>query len=78
MSSEEVRRHPLNIQGKYYVDYDVCLNHECCIDEASNNFKMDRNTWGAYVFKQPETEEEEIQCRNAMNCCPVEAIRDDG
>ena len=60
--SEEIKKHPLNVQGRHYVDYDVCLDHECCVDEAPNNFKMDRNTWGAYIFKQPET----LRRRNSM------------
>ena len=72
----EIRKHPLNVQGRFYVDYDVCLDHECCVDEAPSNFKMDRSSWGAYVFKQPETVEEENQCKAAMKCCPVEAIHD--
>ena len=78
MSVEEIKKHFLNVQGKYYVDYETCLDHECCVDEAPSNFKIDRNSWGAYIFKQPETAEEEIQCKEAMACCPVEAIRDDG
>ena len=32
----------------------------------------------AYVFKQPSTSEEEAQCRQALEECPVAAIRDDG
>ena len=76
--SEAVKKHPLNIQVKFYVDYEICLDHECCVGEAPNNFKMNRESWGAYIFKQPETSEEEAQCRLAMECCPVEAIYDDG
>ncbi len=75
---EKVNKNPLNVKGKYYVDFDVCIDHECCVDEAPKNFKMDKDNWSAYVFKQPETLEEEKQCRNALNICPVEAIRDDG
>jgi ferredoxin len=33
---------------------------------------------GAYVYKQPDTPEEEAQCKEAMNTCPRAAIRDDG
>jgi 4Fe-4S single cluster domain of Ferredoxin I len=33
---------------------------------------------GAYVFKQPETLEEEELCKEAMMCCPMFAIYDDG
>lgn len=76
--SQEVKRHPLNVKGKYYVDYDACLDHECCVVEAPNNFRIGRQTWGAYIFKQPETSEEEAQCNEAKMCCPVEAIFDDG
>ena len=72
----EIRKHPLNAKGKYYVDYDTCLNH-CCFDIAPENFKTDED-YVAYVFKQPETPEEETKCKEAMMCCPVEAILDDG
>ena len=30
------------------------------------------------VYKQPETPDEEAQCREALEQCPVEAIGDDG
>ncbi len=30
------------------------------------------------LFKQPENKEEEAQCQDAMESCPVEAIGDDG
>jgi ferredoxin len=72
----EIRKHPLNVQGKYYIDYDSCLNH-CCFDTAPNNFKLDEN-YIAYVFKQPETQEEVDQCNEAIICCAFEAIHDDG
>jgi len=74
--SEEIKKHLL--KGRYYVDHNTCLDHECCVYEALNFFKMDRETGGAYVFKQPETSEEEAQCKEAMNCCPVAAIHDNG
>jgi ferredoxin len=72
----EIRKHPLNMKGKYYVDYDICLYH-CCFDIAPNNFRMDKD-YVAYVFKQPETLEEEAQCKKAKDCCAFEAIYDDG
>jgi ferredoxin len=38
---------------------------------------MDENHT-AYVFKQPGTSEEEAQCRQALEECPVMAIHADG
>ena len=75
--SEQFNKHPLNVPGKYYVDCDTCLDHECCIEAAPNNFMQDEEH-SAYVFKQPENQEEEAQCRQAVEECPVAAIRDDG
>jgi ferredoxin len=73
-------RHPLNVPGKYWVDCHECLVHELCVHLAPNNFTMiegeDFNS--ACVIKQPETPEEERQCREALESCPVAAIRDDG
>lgn len=74
----QVKIHPLNVKGKYYVDQETCLVHGCCCDEAPNNFRLDETDYGAYVFKQPETFEEEQHCKDAMDVCPVEAIHDDG
>lgn len=75
---DEIKKHPLNVEGKYYVDCESCLDHEICVDEAPNNFKMDEDTWCAYVFKQPESPEEEAQCNEAFLACPVEAINNSG
>lgn len=73
---EEISKHPLNAPGKYYVDCNTCLDHECCVETAPNNFRLEDLT--AYVFKQPGTSEEEAQCRQALEECPMEAIHDDG
>ena len=32
----------------------------------------------SFVYKQPETPEEEVLCKDAMDNCPVEAIGNDG
>lgn len=61
---EEISR--LNAPGRYYVDCDECLHHECCVDSAPNNFRMHEEVLTAYVFKQPETPLEEAQCRQAL------------
>ena len=76
--SQKVNKHPLNTSGRYYVDYDCCVNHEICVYNAPDNIRIDRENYGAYFFKQPDSPEEEEQCREALKECPMEAIRDDG
>ncbi|MBV8174072.1 MAG: ferredoxin [Verrucomicrobia bacterium] len=41
------------------------------------NFTRDEERGHSFVFKQPQTPEEENQCQEAMQNCPVEAIGDD-
>jgi len=67
-----------SVPGKYYVDSN-CIDCDVCRDTAPNNFKADEEEGFSFVFKQPENEEEEEeQCRDAMESCPVESIGDDG
>ena len=42
------------------------------------NFKRNDDGGHSYVYKQPETPEEEGLCKEAMEGCPVEAIGSDG
>jgi ferredoxin len=39
--------------------------------------RSDANSY-SFVFKQPSTEEEKAACEEALTCCPVEAIGNDG
>lgn len=66
-----------NVPGKYYVDSN-CIDCDVCRETAPENFKANEDEGYSYVFKQPENEEEEAQCQEAMESCPVEAIGDDG
>ena len=68
---------PDNVPGKFYVDFE-CILCSVCTDCAPNNFKISDDGDHDVVYKQPETEEELDQCYEAMECCPVEAIGDDG
>lgn len=70
-------KYPDNAPGKFYVD-DTCIDCDACRATAPDNFH--RNEDGGYSFlsKQPENEEEESLCVEAMEGCPVEAIGDDG
>ena len=69
-------RYADNIQGKFYVDTQ-CIDCDLCRQTAPENF--DRNQDGGYSFikKQPTTPEEDAQCQEAKEGCPVEAIGDD-
>ncbi len=70
--------HPLNAKGKYYIDFDICTCSAACEYSAPNHIVIGDKDYTAYFVKQPETAEEEEQCKEAMLCCPVEAILDDG
>ena len=66
-----------NISGKFYVD-SQCIDCDLCRETAPNNFTRAEDEGYSYVFKQPESDAEIAQCREAMEGCPVEAIGDDG
>jgi len=76
---KRIKIHPLNAKGKYYVDQNSCLICEDCFHAAPNNFAYNNDDeYGYFVTKQPETPEEEAQCQEAMQSCPIESIFDDG
>jgi ferredoxin len=66
-----------NVAGKFYVD-DQCIDCDLCRETAPANFKRNDDGGHSYVYKQPETPEEEALCKEAMEGCPVEAIGDNG
>ena len=68
---------PPNVPGKFYVDQQ-CIDCDLCRETAPACFT--RNDEGGYSFvtKQPATDEELAQCKEAMEACPVEAIGEDG
>ncbi len=70
-------RVPDNNSGKFYVDTQ-CIDCNLCRDTAPNNFKQNEEKGYSFVYKQPETKEEEQQCQEALEGCPVEAIGNDG
>ena len=70
-------RVPENVPGTYYVDTN-CIDCDVCRDTAPENFmRSDENSY-SFVYKQPESDEERALCDEAMCCCPVEAIGNDG
>jgi ferredoxin len=66
-----------NASGKFYVD-DQCIDCDLCRETAPDNFTRQEDGGYSFVKKQPENEEEEALCKEAMEGCPVEAIGDDG
>ena len=68
------------ISGKkysFYVDRE-CILCSVCSDCAPANFRVSEDEDHDIVYKQPENEIELDLCQEAMECCPVEAIGEDG
>ena len=70
-------RYPENVTGKYYVD-NQCIDCDLCRETAPENFTRNDDGGYSYVKKQPENPDEEAQCKEAMEGCPVEAIGSNG
>jgi len=66
-----------NVTGKYYVD-NQCIDCDLCRETAPENFTRNEDGGFSYVVKQPANDEEEKQCQEAMEGCPVEAIGNNG
>ena len=70
-------KNPENVDGNFYVD-SMCIDCDLCRETAPDNFTREDDEGYSYVYKQPESQQEEELCREAMEGCPVEAIGDDG
>ncbi len=68
---------PENVKGKFYVD-EQCIDCDLCRETAPENFTRNEDGGYSYVFKQPECDEEQELCKEALEGCPVEAIGEDG
>ena len=53
-------------------------NYLKSLDYKAANFKRNDDGGHSFLYKQPETPEEEALCQEAMDGCPVEAIGNDG
>jgi len=74
--ADVANKYPENVAGKFYCD-DQCIDCDLCRETAPANFTRNDDGGHSYVFKQPETPEEEALCKEAMEGCPVEAIGND-
>jgi ferredoxin len=70
-------RYTENAPGPFYVDTQ-CIDCDVCRVTAPANFQRHEEKPYSYVFRQPCSREEQAQCEEAMDCCPVEAIGSDG
>ena len=70
-------KYPDNAPGKLYVD-DTCIDCDACRASAPSNFDRNEEEGYSFVSKQPADAEEEQQCQDALEGCPVEAIGNDG
>jgi len=70
-------RYENNVAGKYFVD-DYCIDCDLCRNFAPINFARSDDTGYSYVYKQPENDDEEAMCKEAMENCPADAIGDFG
>jgi ferredoxin len=75
--ADAANKYPENVDGKFYVD-DQCIDCDLCRETAPANYKRNDDGGHSYVYKQPESPEEEAACKEAMEGCPVEAIGNDG
>ena len=66
-----------NVDGPFYVDSN-CIDCDLCRQTAPDNFARNEDDGYSFVSKQPESDEEQQACLDAMEECPVEAIGDDG
>ena len=75
--AEREKRHPENVPGKFYVDVQ-CIDCDVCRVTAPANFQRSDTNPYSFVIRQPNGADEQAQCEEAMDCCPVEAIGSDG
>lgn len=71
---EESHKLPSNAPGKYYTT-EECDGCAYCASVAPENFEYEKATNTYYVARQPQNPEEEDFVREAMEDCPVDAIR---
>ena len=74
---ENRKRHPLNADGDFFVEYDMCLACDAPYSEAPELIEYDENTH-CYFKRQPQTPEEVEHAINAVRVSCIEAVLYDG
>ena len=62
--ADAANKYPENVDGKFYVD-DQCIDCDLCRETAPANFKRNDDGGHSFVYKQPESPEEEALCKEA-------------
>lgn len=65
-----------NVKGTFYCT-EGCIACNACYGRAPQFF-AENDEGSAYVWRQPETEEDIIECQEQLDNCPVSAIGRDG
>ena len=68
-------RTPLNVDGDFYVEKDVCLNCMAPESEAPELMGFDKEAYSCYFKRQPQTPDELKHAMEAIRCSCVEALR---
>jgi ferredoxin len=74
MASDHPGRLPENVEGDYYTT-EECDGCAYCASVAPDNFEFNKEQNTYFVSKQPHTNEEKDYVQEAMDDCPVDAIR---
>ncbi len=74
MEEKLIQRLPDNVPGKYYTT-EGCDGCAYCASVAPANFDYRKESNTYFVARQPQTPEEEEFVREALEDCPVDAIR---
>jgi ferredoxin len=74
MESVDAKKLPGNVPGKYFTT-EECDGCAYCASLAPENFDFEKGTNTYFVARQPQSAEEEDFMLEAMEDCPVDAIR---
>ena len=74
MMEDRSEKLPHNVPGAFYVSGD-CDGCAYCGMVAPENFEFDKPTNTYFIARQPQNGEEMDMVREAMEDCPVDAIR---
>ena len=77
MEAENPKKLSCNVPGKYFTT-ELCDGCAYCAAVAPENFDFEKSSNTYFVARQPRGSEEEEFLQEAMDDCPVDAIRAGG